>query len=125
MQVEGRRLRVNVQLIDAATDEHLWAERYDRTLDDAFAIQSDVAQQIVKAVGAALAAGERQAIAAAPTANPEAYRMYLQGEEYRHRPGGLRVDLESAQLLYERAVALDPGFALAHAELSVIHQSMF
>ena len=125
VQVEGQRLRVNVQLIDAATDEHLWAERYDRTLDDAFAIQSDVAQQIVKAVGAALSTGERQAIVEAPTKNAEAYRLYLQGEEYRHRPGGLRVDLESAQSLYERAVALDPAFALAHAELSVIHQSMF
>ena len=125
VQVEGQRLRVNVQLIDAATDEHVWAERYDRTLDDAFAIQSDVAQQIVKAVGAALAAGERQALVEVPTKNAEAYRLFLQGEEYRRRPGDLRVNLESAQSLYERAIALDPGFALAHAQLSRIHQSMF
>jgi TolB-like protein/tetratricopeptide (TPR) repeat protein len=124
VQVEGQRLRVTVRLIDAATDEHLWAERYDRTLDDAFAIQSDVAQQIVKAVGAALAAGERQAITAPPTKNPEAYRLYLQAEEYRRRPGLLKVNFESAQSLYERAVTLDPGFALAHARLSKVHYNM-
>ena len=121
VQVEGQRLRVNVQLIDAATDEHLWAERYDRTLDDAFAIQSDVAQQIVKAVGAALAAGERQAIIEAPTKNAEAYRLYLQGQEYGARPGNLRENLDYAQGFYERALALDPDFALAHAALSMIH----
>src|SRR6266487_1883273 len=70
VQVVGGRLRVTVQLIDAATDEDLWAERYDRTLDDAFAIQSEVAQQIVTAVGAALTIAERGNVTAAPTANP-------------------------------------------------------
>ena len=120
VQVEGERLRVNVQLIDAATDEHLWAERYDRTLDDAFAIQSDVAQRIVEAVGATLGSGERQAITEVPTANPEAYLLYLQGEVYRHRPGWLQKNLISAVGLYERAVALDQSFALAHAALSII-----
>jgi len=120
VQVEGQRLRVHVQLIDAVTDEHLWAERYDRTLDDAFAIQSDVAQRIVAAVGAALTSAEQGRIAAAPTGNAEAYRLYLQGKEYANRPGFDRRNWESAQQLYERAVALDPGFALAHAELSLI-----
>jgi eukaryotic-like serine/threonine-protein kinase len=125
VQVEGQRLRVNVQLIDAATDEHLWAERYDRALDDAFAIQSDVAQQIVKAVGVALAAGERQAIVEPPTKIAEAYRLYLQAEEYRRRPGWVRENLQAAQVLYERALASDPGFALAHAGLSYVHGAMF
>jgi serine/threonine-protein kinase len=115
------RLRVNVQLIDAATDEHLWAERYDRTLDDAFAIQSDVAQHIVAAVGAALTNAEQGRLTAAPTANPEAYRLYLQGGEYIARPGYLRQNLAIAQQLYERALALDPDFALAHAALSEAH----
>jgi TolB-like protein len=87
VQIEGGRLRVNVQLIDAATDAHLWAERYDRTLEDAFAVQSDVAQQIVAAVGAMLSSAERQGLAAAPTANAEAYRLYLQRREYLTRPG--------------------------------------
>ena len=124
MQVRGERLRVNVQLIDAATDEHLWAERYDRTLDDAFAIQSDIAQQIVAAVGATLGGTERTAIAAVPTANPEAYRLYLQGREYYRRPGYLRRNLEIAQGFYERALVLDSTFALAYAALSEIHGRM-
>ncbi len=121
VQVVGNRLRVNVQLIDAATDAHLWAERYDRTLDDAFAVQSDIAQQIVGAVGAALSRTERQGLAAAPTANAEAYRLYLQGREYYLRPGYVRQNFEAAQQLYERALALDSGFALAHAALSQVH----
>jgi eukaryotic-like serine/threonine-protein kinase len=124
VQIEGRRLRVNVQLIDAATDAHLWAERYDRTLDDAFAIQSDVAQRIVAAVGAALSSSERHGLAEAPTANAEAYRLYLQGRQYMTRPEGLRQDQQIAQQLYERALALDPKFALAHAALSEVHGRM-
>lgn len=125
VQVAGNRLRVNVQLIDAATDEHLWAERYDRTLDDAFTIQSEVAQRIVTAVGAVLGSEERRGITDAPTANPEAYRLYLQGEEYRRRPGDLVQDFQSARQLYERALALDPGFALAHAALSQVHGELY
>jgi serine/threonine-protein kinase len=124
-QVLGDRLRVNVQLLDAATGRHLWAERYDRTLDDAFAIQSDVAQQIVAAVGATLGGSEQAAIAEAPTANAEAYRLYLQGQEYFHRPGRLRRTLEIAQGLYEQAVALDSTFALAWAALSETHGRMW
>jgi len=125
VQVVGRRLRVNVQLIDASTDAHLWAEHYDRTLEDAFAIQSDLAQKIVAAVGVALGDAEQRRVAQAPTENAEAYRLYLQGREYRTRPGTIRQDLETAQQLYERAVALDPDFALAHAELSQVHGAMY
>jgi len=125
--VVGGRLRVTVQLIDAATDEHLWAERYDRTLDDAFAIQSDVAQRIVAAVGAALPSAEQGRLAEAPTANAEAYRLYLQGQEYLRRPGQgyQRQNLEIAQQFYQRALRLDPKFALAHAALSEIHGRMY
>jgi len=119
VQVVGDRLRVVVQLIDAATDEHLWAEQYDRTLDDAFAVQSDIAQRIVMALGAALTEGEAKAIADAPTENMEAYRLYLQGVEYRRRGGRLRDNIEAAQHFFERAVELDPGFVQAHAELSI------
>jgi serine/threonine-protein kinase len=75
VQVVGDQLRVNVQIIDAATEANIWAERYDRTLDDAFAIQSDVAQQVVAAVGAELGESERQSLAEAPTASAEAYRI--------------------------------------------------
>jgi len=124
VQVLGDRLRVNVQLIDARADKHLWAESYDRTLDDAFAIQSDVAQQVVMAVGATLGGSEQQSLAEAHTANAEAYRLYLQGQEYSRRPGYLRQNWESAQQLYERALALDSTFAPAHAALSVVHGQM-
>jgi serine/threonine-protein kinase len=125
VQVEGERLLVNVRLIDVETGEPLWAERYERTLDDAFAIQSAVAQQIVSAVGAALTETEATAIAAEPTDNPEAYNLYLQGEQYRRRPGDDRGNLEIAQQLFERALSLDPDFALARAQLSMVHASMF
>jgi eukaryotic-like serine/threonine-protein kinase len=124
VQVVAGRLRVGVRLLDAATGEPLWAERYDRTLDDAFAIQSDVAQRVVEAVGAALASDERRAIAEAPTANAEAYQLYLQGREYFRRPGYGRENWEIAQELYERAVELDPEFAQAWAALSEVHGSM-
>jgi eukaryotic-like serine/threonine-protein kinase len=124
VQVLGGRLRVNMQLIDAATDEHLWAESYDRTLDDAFAIQSDVAQQVVAAVGATLTGGTRLALGEAPTTNAEAYRLYLQGRDYGRRPGRLRQNLESAQQLYMQALLLDPDFALAYAALSEVHGFM-
>lgn len=125
VQVLGGRLRVNVQLIDAITDAHLWAERYDRTLDDAFAIQSDIAQHIVAAVGTALSDPERQGLAQAPTSNPETYRLYLQGREYQTRPGYHRQNLEIAQRFYEHALATDPDFALARAQLSRVHGLMY
>jgi eukaryotic-like serine/threonine-protein kinase len=121
VQVVGDRLRVNVQLIDATTDAHLWAERYDRTLDDAFAIQSEVARQIVAAVGGVLSSAEQGRLTAVPTANAEAYRLYMHGREYHIRPGYLRQNLDSAQQLYEKAVALDPSFALAHVALADVH----
>ncbi len=125
VQVVGDQLRVNVQIIDAATEANIWAERYDRTLDDAFAIQSDVAQQVVAAVGAELGESERQSLAEAPTASAEAYRLYLQGQEYYWRPERARQDLESAQRLYERALVLDSTFALAHAGLAHVHGQMW
>ncbi|UCG86499.1 MAG: protein kinase [Gemmatimonadota bacterium] len=125
VQAVGERLRVNVQLIDAETDQHLWAERYDRTLDDAFEVQSELAQQVVAAVGAALTDVEASAIAEAPTQNAEAYRLYLQAEEYRKRPVPTLQNLESSVQLYERALELDPEFASAHAALSIVHGSMW
>jgi serine/threonine-protein kinase len=124
VQVAGERLRVNVALVDAASGAGLWAEQYDRTLEDAFAIQSDIAQRIVAAVGAALSSTERQGLAEVPTASPEAYRLYLQGREYYTRPGRVRQNVEIAQGLYERALALDPDFALARAALSEVHGRM-
>jgi len=124
VQVVGERLRVNVQLLDAASGEHLWAERYDGTLEDAFAIQSEIAREVVASVGATLTESEAAAIAAAPTANPGAYLLYLQGTEYWRRPDYLRRNTEIAQGLFERAIALDSTFALAYAALSQVHGLM-
>jgi TolB-like protein/DNA-binding SARP family transcriptional activator/Flp pilus assembly protein TadD len=124
VQVVGDRLRVNVQLIDASTDEHRWAESYDRTLHDAFAIQSDVAQRVVHAVGASLGAAEQRALAEAPTANAEAYNFYLQGRGYYRRPGWLRQNFQIAESLYARAISLDRKFALAYVGLSEVHGGM-
>ncbi len=123
-QVEGNRLRVNVQLIDATTGEALWAERYDRTLDDVFATQSEIAERVVTAVGATITDAEASALAMVPTNNSEAYRLYLQGEQYRSRPSRLQQDLESAEQLFERALELDPDFAMAYASLSNVHATM-
>jgi serine/threonine-protein kinase len=125
VQVVGNRLRVAVQLLDPVTQAELWAERYDRTLDDAFVVQSDIARQIVAAVGATLTSTEAGAIEAVPTQNAEAYQFYLQGVEYDRRPGFLPENLLVAQQLYERALALDSSFALAHAAVSYVHAVMY
>jgi TolB-like protein len=117
VQAVDGRLRVNVQLIDATTDTHLWAEHYDRTLDDAFGVQSDVAQHIVAAVGAVLRPNERRDIVAPPTPNAEAYRFYLRGREYFARGLGDPTILLAAQM-FDSAVALDPNFALGYAALA-------
>ncbi|NNG15317.1 MAG: tetratricopeptide repeat protein, partial [Gemmatimonadales bacterium] len=121
VQVIGDRLRVNVQLLDPETGAHVWAESYDRTLDDAFAIQGEVAQQVVTAVGAVVTGAESNALAAVPTHNAEAYRLYLQGEEYRRRQGYERQNYEIAQDFYERALALDSTFAIAYTSLAEVH----
>ena len=121
VQIVGDRLRVTVQLLDPVTQTHLWAENYDRTVADAFAVESDIAQRVAAAVGAVLTEAEANAIAEAPTQNAEAYRFYLQGMEYWRRPGQMRSNLGFAQQLFERALALDSTFALAHAALSLVH----
>jgi len=121
----GDRLRVNVQLIDARTDDHVWAEGYDRELRDAFAVQSEIARSIAEALSATLTAEERGAIDRAPTRDPEAYQFYMQGRDYYLRPGYRQEDFEAAQRLFERAIALDPEFALAKAALARVHGLMY
>ncbi|HYV42273.1 MAG TPA: tetratricopeptide repeat protein, partial [Thermoanaerobaculia bacterium] len=111
----GSRVRIVGQLIDARTDEHLWAETYDRELKDVFAIQSEVAQQIAAALRATLSPAEKKRIEQNPTRNLAAYDQYLKGRElyYRYR----KADNESALGLFQKALELDPGFALAYAGL--------
>lgn len=115
---EGNRVRVNVQLVDAVHDQHLWAQIYDRELTDVFAIQSELAQEIAAALKATLSPGEQARIERKPTENSEAYLLYLQAHEIYTRPDRRHDDLARAQALYKKAIELDPSFALAHARLS-------
>lgn len=117
---EGKRVRINVQLIDAATDKHLWAQVYDRELTDVFAIQSELAQKIASALKATLSPDEQQRIEQKPTENGEAYLLYLQAHEIFGRPDRYHDDLARVEALYEKAIQLDPAFALAHARLAQV-----
>lgn len=112
----GARLRINAQLVDAATDFPLWSERYDREMKDVFEVQDEIAQKIAAALRITLSPQEQQALSAKPTENLQAYDLYLRGRNYARRVG--RQDLQFALQMYENAVALDPDFALAHAGLA-------
>jgi TolB-like protein/DNA-binding SARP family transcriptional activator len=120
VEVIGNRLRVSMHVLDPFTGVTLWAERYDATMDDVLAVQSDIAERIVATVGATLTSAEQGAIATASTRNPQAYAFYLQGLDYFRRPGLLRANLEAAGHLYEEALALDPTFARADAALASV-----
>jgi serine/threonine protein kinase/cytochrome c-type biogenesis protein CcmH/NrfG len=109
----GARLRINAQLVDAATDFPLWSERYDREMKDVFEVQDEIAQKIAAALRITLSPQEQEALSAKPTENLQAYDLYLRGRNYARRVG--RQDLQFALQMYENAAALDPGFALAHA----------
>lgn len=116
----GNRVLVNVQLIDARNDRHIWAERYDRTVADSIGLQGELATQIAATLKAKLAPEEKARLEAKPTDNPEAYALYL---EARGRAGTVNLsfdDVTAAMQLYGQAIALDPKFALAHAGLSIM-----
>ena len=121
----GNRVRVNVQLIDAYNDRHLWAQVYDRELTDVFAIQSELAQNIAAALKATLSPDEQQRIERKPTANSEAYLLYLQAHDIYNRPDRRHDDLARAESLYDKAIKLDPNFALAWARLSQLESWMY
>jgi TolB-like protein/Tfp pilus assembly protein PilF len=112
----GDRVRIAGELIDASTERHLWADSYDRDLRDIFAVQSEVAERIAGALKAQLTAPEKERIEKNPTANIEAYELYLQGRELYNRYR--KDDNEQAITLFERAVVLDPQFAPAWADLA-------
>jgi len=116
----GNRVRVNVQLINANNDEHIWAEDYDRDLTDVFAIQTDLAQKIVYTLQAKLSPNEKARLDRQPTQNPNAYLLFVQAHDYANQPDKFRDTSLQAEQLFEQATKLDPNFAAAFAGLSMI-----
>src|SRR6266403_291820 len=116
----GNRVRVNVQLINADNDEHIWAEDYDRDLTDVFAIQTDLAQKIASALQAKLSPNEKARLDDRPTQNPDAYLLFIQAHDYANRPDMFRDTSLKAEQLFEQATKLDPNFAAAFAGLSMV-----
>lgn len=121
----GNRVRVNVQLINAANDEHIWAEDYDRDLTDVFAIQSDLAHEITTALRAKLSPQEKAMMERKPTENAEAYALYLQAHAYEAEPDETTAGRQKCEQQLERAVQLDPSFALAYATLSRLESHIY
>ena len=121
MQKAADQVRVNVQLINAQNDSHLWAESYDRKLTDIFGVESEIAKGIAESLQTKLTGREEHALAVKPTNNPEAYDAYLRGLAFEARflSSFYNVELEEkAVSFFERAVQLDSNFALAWARLS-------
>ena len=120
VQKAGDQVLINVQLIDAQTDNHIWAESYQRTLDNVFGVEGDVAEQIATALQAKLSPAQSAQLAAVPTTNQVAYNLFLRAE-YQSNKGDLNSDtanIKAAISLYQQAVEQDPNFALAYAKLS-------
>ena len=120
----GKRVLVNVQLIDAIHDRHLWAERYDRTLEDSIGLQGELAAEIANVLRAKLAPEEKVRLAAKPTKNPEAYVLYLQAKE-RERVASSKQDALAIDGLYTEAITRDPEFALAYVRASGFNSLMY
>jgi non-specific serine/threonine protein kinase len=109
----GERLRITAQLVESATRHSVWAERYDRQLQDVFAIQDEIAISIAQALRITLSPQEEKTIGQKPTENPQAYDFYLRGRNYMRRE-----NLDYGLQMFEQAIRLDPHFALAHAGIA-------
>ena len=109
----GNRVRITAQLVEASTRHSVWAERYDRQLEDVFAIQEEIARSIAQALRITLTPQEEKTIARKPTENPLAYDCYLRGRSYARRE-----NMDYALQMFEQAIQLDPNFALAHAGIA-------
>lgn len=118
----GNRVRVTVQLISADTEEHLWSSHYDKTLDDIFAVQSEIAEKVAGELKTQLLDSEKQTLEKKPTGNKEAYICFLQGRElYRE---GSETSLRQALSLFEKAIKLDPSFARAYVGMAECHTTL-
>ena len=120
VQRAGEKVRVNVQLIDARADSHLWAKSYDRDIRDVFAVESEVSQEVADALQAKLSPNETNALVTAPTKDAEAYDLFLKGEyEEREAEDSLKAEpFDRAAAFYQEALSRDPNFALAAARLA-------
>jgi Predicted integral membrane protein len=116
VQKSNDQVRVNVQLINALTDAHLWAEIYDRKLTDIFAVESDIAKTIADTLQAKLTGSEKTAMSKKPTTNPEAYELYLKGRFFWNKRTG--ADLRKAIDYFNQTIAKDPNYALAYCGLA-------
>jgi TolB-like protein len=125
VQKTGDAVRVNVQLIKAANDSHLWADTFDRKLTDIFGVESEIAKRVAESLRAKLTGREEQALAAKPTNNPEAYDVYLRGVSFEARGDYFGDATRTAADSYERAVQLDPNFTVAWARLSRLHARVY
>jgi TolB-like protein/class 3 adenylate cyclase/Tfp pilus assembly protein PilF len=125
VQKAGDRVHINVQLIQADTDAHLWAQSYDRQLVDIFGVEGEVAKSIADSLRATLSPQEKVRVETKPTTNADAYVLYLRARDYQTRPDNFLQDFQSAARLYEQAIALDPNFALAHARLSAVTSNIY
>ena len=125
VQKVGDRVHINVQLIQADNDAHLWAQSYDRQLTDIFGVEGEVAKSIAESLQATLSPQEKARVETKPTTNPDAYVLYLRARDYQTRPDNLLQDFRSAINLYDQAIKLDPNFALAHARLSATTSQLY
>jgi TolB-like protein/Flp pilus assembly protein TadD len=125
VQKVGDRVHINVQLIQADTDAHLWAQSYDRELTEIFGVEGEVAKSIAESLRATLSPQEKAQVETKPTRNADAYVLYLRGREYQTRPDNVLQDFRSATKLYDQAIKLDPDFALAHARAAVTASSIY
>ncbi len=119
------RVRVTAQLIKVPDDTHVWADTYDRVLDDIFDIQSEIARQVVMQLGTKILEQERKLLAEKPTDNIEAYHAYLQARYYATRPHFSLDNWQRVVECAEQAVQLDPMFTLAHIELAKAHSKFY
>ncbi|MGB5814339.1 MAG: protein kinase, partial [Thermoanaerobaculia bacterium] len=117
----GSRVRITPQLVRVSDDSYLWASSYDRVIEDVFAIQSEIAAEVARELGLTLLEPERQELEAKPTDNLEAYQAYLRGEHHANLPDYSEENRRQEVEAYQRAVDLDPGFALAQAALCHAH----
>jgi TolB-like protein len=125
VQKAGDRVHINVQLIRADDDAHLWAQSYDRQLTDIFGVEAEVAKMIADSLQATLSPKEKTSVETKPTTNADAYVFYLRANQISRNPDTLLQDYKTAEQLYMQAIELDANFALAHARLASVCAEVF